>query len=172
MDKKTEPKSEEENIEKYFDEEQYITAIVSPDGNLKPASKKDTELEELISLLSSGNHEHKDAALLLLKNENDVKAMLEAITQTENKKHKAALIAACWESGMDLKGHEVFFASLATNPDLFISLEAITVIDSIDNMEVETMKEIFKKLNENPVLNHPNEPMLSDLKHSLEEKIG
>ena len=172
MDKKPEHTSGEENTAKYFDEEKYITAIVSPDGTVKKTSKEEAALEELISLLSSVNHEHKDAALELLRTENDAKTMLEAISQTENKKHKAALIAACWESGIDLTGCEVFFAPLALDTDLFVSLEAITVLDSIDTMEVEVTKEILKKLNTNTIANHPNAPMLDDLKLSLEEKIS
>jgi hypothetical protein len=170
MDKKKEPKGGEENMEKYFDEEQYITGIVSPDGNIKPLSKNDAALEELISLLCSGNHEHKDAALELLRSENNIETMLDAITQTGNKKHKAALIAACWESGMDLKENAVFFASLATDPDLFVSLEAITVIDTMAIEDIALIKEILKKLDDKGIANHPNALMLNDLKQSLEEK--
>jgi hypothetical protein len=34
------------------------------------------------------------------------------------------------------------------------------------------MKEILKKLNDKNIAKHPNEPMLSDLKLTLEEKIA
>lgn len=162
MDKKTDTKNADENTEKYFNEEEYITAVVQPDGTVKPATKKEHALEELISLLCSGNGEHKDAALDLLKNESDLTTLLEAITQTENKTHKAALIAACWESGLDIKGHEPFFAALATDMDIFISLEAITVLDSADSIEAPVRQEIITILNKTTP-KHPNEAMLTDL---------
>jgi hypothetical protein len=168
MDKKPENKAPEQNTEKYFNEEEYITAVVQPDGTVKPATKKQHELEELINLLSSGDREHKDAALDLLKNEGSITTLLEAIAQTENKTHKAALIAACWESGLDIKGHESFFAALAIDTDIFISLEAITVLDSADFSEAPVRQEIIALLNK-ATTKHPNEAMLSDLKERLAE---
>lgn len=136
-------------------------------------SKKDeASITQLIELLGSHNSEHKDAGLELLKNEKNIDFLVEAITETEHKNHKAVLIAACWESGLDFKGHEAFFAELAMDTDLFISLEAITVLDSIENMDITAIKEILLKLNDKSLLKHPNEPMLSDLKLTLEEKIG
>jgi len=168
MDKKKENKVPEPNTEKYFNEEEYITAVVQPDGTIKPATKKEHELEELINLLTSGEREHKDAALDLLKNEGSMTTLIEAITQTENKTHKAALIAACWESALDIKGHESFFANLAIDTDIFISLEAITVLDSADISEVPVRQEIIAILNKTTA-KHPNEAMLTDLKERLAE---
>jgi hypothetical protein len=134
--------------------------------------KDEHAIKQLIELLGSHNSEHKDAGLELLKNEKSVDFLLEAIQHTEHKNEKAILIAACWESGLDFKGHEAFFADLALDMDLFVSLEAITVIDSIEYMEVAAMKEILQKLNDKNITKHPNESMLSDLKLSLEEKIA
>jgi hypothetical protein len=168
MDKKPENKAPEQNTEKYFNEEEYITAVVQPDGTIKPATKKEHELEELVNLLASGEREHKDAALDLLKNEGSITTLLEAITQTENKTHKAALIAACWESGLDIKGHESFFATLATDADIFISLEAITVLDSEVIADAPIRQEIIAILNK-AIAKHPNEAMLIDLKERLAE---
>jgi len=168
MDKKPENKALEQNTEKYFNEEEYITAVVQPDGTVKPATKKQHELEELVNLLSSGDREHKDAALDLLKNEGSMATLIEAIAQTENKTHKAALIAACWESDLNIKGHESFFATLATNLDIFISLEAITVLDSADSIEAPARLEIIAILNK-ATAKHPNEAMLTDLKERLAE---
>lgn len=166
MDKKPENKGSEQNSEKYFNEEEYITAVVLPDGTVKPATKKEHELEELINLLTSGEREHKDAALDLLKNEGSIVTLTEAISQTENKTQKAALIAACWESDLNIKGHESFFATLATNMDAFISLEAITVLDSADISEATLRQEIITILSKANA-RHPNEAMLADLKERL-----
>ncbi len=168
MDKKPENKAPEETTEKYFNEEEYITAVVLPDGTVKPATKKEHELEELVNLLTSGEREHKDAALDLLKNEGSIATLIEAINQTENKTHKAALIAACWESGLDIKGQESFFATLATDADIFISLEAITVLDSADLSEAAVRNAIIAILSK-ATAKHPNEAMLTDLKERLAE---
>ena len=138
----------------------------------KKSEKDEAAIKQLIELLGSHNSEHKDAGLELLKNEKSIDFLLEAITETEHKNQKAILVAACWESGLDFKGHEDFFADLASDNDLFISLEAITVLDSIESMEKAAMEGILKKLNDKNIAKHPNEPMLSDLKRSLEEKIA
>ncbi len=138
----------------------------------KKTEKDEAAIKQLIELLGSHNSEHKDAGLELLKNEKSIDFLLEAITETEHKNEKAILVAACWESGLDFTGHEAFFADLALDNDLFISLEAITVLDSIESMEKAAMEGILKKLNDKNIAKHPNEPMLSDLKLSLEEKIA
>ena len=144
----------------------------TPGKEEKKTAKDKAAIKQLIELLGSHNSEHKDAGLELLKNEKSIDFLLEAIAETEQKSHKAVLIAACWESDLDFKGHEVFFAELALDTDLFVSLEAITVLDTIENMEVANMKEALKKLNDKNISKHPNEPMLSDLKLTLEEKIN
>jgi len=138
----------------------------------KKSDKDEAAIKQLIELLGSHNSEHKDAGLELLKNEKSIDFLLEAITETEHKNQKAVLIAACWESGLDFKGHELFFADLALDTDMFVSLEAITVLDTIENMEVSAMKELLKKLSDTNLSKHPNEPMLSDLKLTLAEKIA
>jgi hypothetical protein len=161
--------SAEEIAAQLRNEEAEETPVANP--NKKPA-KDAAAVKQLIELLGSHNSEHKDAGLELLKNEKSTSFLLEAITETEHKNHKAVLIAACWESGLDFKGHELFFIDLALDTDLFVSLEAITVLDSIENMESPVVKELLKKLNEANLSKHPNEPMLSDLKLTLEEKIS
>jgi 4-hydroxy-L-threonine phosphate dehydrogenase PdxA len=138
----------------------------------KKPEKDEAAIKQLIELLGSHNSEHKDAGLELLKNEKSIDFLLEAIAETEHKNEKAILVAACWESGLDFKGHEEFFMDLALDNDLFISLEAITVLDSIESKEKAAMEGILKKLNDKNIAKHPNEPMLSDLKLSLEEKIA
>lgn len=163
--KKTEIPSAEEIAAKLKEEEAGEKAG-------KKKEKDEHAIKQLIELLGSHNSEHKDAGLELLKNEKSVPFLVEAIGHTENKNEKAILIAACWESGLDFKGHEAFFADLTLDNDLFISLEAITVLDSIENMEIQAVKAILEKLNGKNITKHPNEPMLSDLKLSLEEKIA
>ena len=60
----------------------------------KKTAKDEAAIKQLIDLLGSHNSEHKDAGLELLKNEKSIDFLLEAITETEQKSHKAVLIAA------------------------------------------------------------------------------
>ncbi|MBS1645841.1 MAG: hypothetical protein JST67_00730 [Bacteroidetes bacterium] len=138
---------------------------VAPDTD-----KAETSTQQLIALLSSHDHNHKDAGLELLKNEKSIPFLIDAITQTAEKKQKAVLIAACWESGLDFKGNEAFFTSLALDIDMFVSLEAITVLDTMD-IELATAKNITAQISDAALLKHPNKDMLLDFKNNLLEKI-
>jgi hypothetical protein len=152
--------------------EEIAAELKKENETTEPGSKKaDAGIEQLIELLSSHNHEHKDAGLELLKNEKSVDFLINAITQTPEKTHKAVLTAACWESGLDFKGHEVFFTNLALDTDMFVSLEAITVLDNME-MEVAAMQNIIQKIDEKALLKHANKEMLMDFKNALIEKIN
>ena len=148
-----------------------IASQLKEENNEQEAEKNDATIEQLIELLSSYNHEHKDAGLELLKNEKSIHFLIDAITQTQEKAHKAVLAAACWESGLDFKGHDSFFADLALDTDMFVSLEAITVLDTME-MEIATMKNIIEKIDEKALLKHPNKEMLLDFKTTLTERIN
>ena len=148
-----------------------ISAQLKEENNEQENKKDDASIEQLIELLSSHNNEHKDAGLELLKNEKSIDFLIDAISNTEEKNHKAVLTAACWESGLDFKGHEDFFADLALDADMFISLEAITVLDTME-MEIATMKNIIEKLNDKVLFKHANQDMLTDFKLRLVERIS
>ena len=161
----------ENDKEKLPSVEDIAAQLKEDESSEKEPQKNDTTIEQLIELLSSHNHEHKDAGLELLKSEKSTGFLIDAITQTQEKNHKATLIAACWESGLDFKGHELFFASLALDTDMFISLEAITVLDTME-MDAETMRNIISKIDEKTLFKHPNKEMLIDLKDNLTKRIN
>lgn len=172
-------KEQEDNLpkidpEKLFNEEEYSTAFVKKEeeeGKKTSAKKQEIDLPELIKLLGSYDHEHKDAGLEIVKEEMGVKALLEAISQTTDKAQKAVLIAAVWESGLDMKGFEKFFALLAADKDMFVSMEAVTVLESMEIADVKVMQEVLQDIQKIPA-DHPNEAFIADIKLSLEEKIN
>ena len=173
MDKNSPEKPDLEKIaEKLFNEEEYHTAYIGAEGlQDKPGNREEHPLEQLLELLGSHNSEHKDAGLELLKNEKNAAFLREAIMQCQNKNHLAILLAACWESGIDLSGQELFFADYMMDTDLFVSLEAITILDTMDLTDIVVIEAILEKLKDPKLEKHPNEAMLSDLKQRLEEKV-
>ncbi|MGZ3864734.1 MAG: hypothetical protein ACXVPN_10075 [Bacteroidia bacterium] len=117
--------------EKLFDETQYNTLNIDG-GNENPApgkSKKNTNVvAELIAVLTSKTTGDKDTALALLKKENSVALLVDAIKDSKDPDEKALLVAACWETGMDFRAHLDYFVELSLEKNPLISMEAITVI--------------------------------------------
>src|ERR1700740_824512 len=130
---------------KFFDETEYNTLkIGGEDGG-----KKETDpVKQLLAILNSKAVGEKDKALDLLKKEKADSFLLDAIRDAKNPKNKALLMAACWESGMDFSAHLEFFADLAHDEDLFVSLEAITVIsENAGEIKATTAQQLINVLN-------------------------
>lgn len=115
---------------KLFDEKEYATIILGSDT----AGKKDLENADCAAILVSKttSRDEKDEALKQLK-ENDARAfMITAIGRTKKPEQKAALIAACWETGLDFSADYLFFAELIGHEDFYVSFEALTVIQELE----------------------------------------
>ncbi len=161
----------EENAEKLFNEAEYNTVTVAAEGTVSPL-KDEGFVKTLLNLLDSGNPEDKDSALDLLKKENAVDYLVEAVKATQNNDKKAVLLAACWESGLDFKGYHAFFIEYALHPNPLISLEAITVLDT--NRETLAQAEIqplVDSLGAAIEKNHDNAALLEDLKLALLDQL-
>lgn len=160
-----------EHTEKLFNEAEYSTVTVGAEDAVSPL-KDEGFVKTLLNLLDSGNPEDKESALDLLKKENAVDYLLEAVKTTQSNDKKAVLLAACWESGLDFKGHHAFFIEYTLHPNPLISLEAITVLDT--NRETLTKEEIqplIDKLSAAIEKNHDNSALLEDLKLSLCDQL-
>jgi hypothetical protein len=148
---------------KLFDESQYNTIKIGG----KADDKKQGESNELISLLTSKIAAEKDAALVLLKKEKAVNLLVDAVKDCKNPKDKALLVAACWESGADFKNHLEFFAELVQDADLFVSLEAITVVsENIGGIDKNQAKQLINIL-EKAASDHFNSALINDVLDSL-----
>ena len=128
---------------KLFDESQYNTIKIGGE------EKEEAPAKDIISLLGSKTIGEKDKALDLLKKEKAVTLLVDAVKNCKNPKDKSLLVAACWESGMDFRAHLEFFAELVHDADLFVSLEAITVVSentgSVDKIQAQQLINILEK---------------------------
>ncbi len=165
MEEKTqnqEQKTSEKEINNFFDSENYNTIIVNTGGH----SKKENDVGERIISLIDGKltKEGRDEALTLIKEQNNPDILLNSISTIENPDKKALLIAAFWEVGFQADEHFLFFVDLVCVDHFEVALEAITVIDTIENdilpsdlAKAKAM--VSKKLKENPV----TDALLGDL---------
>lgn len=166
-----EKEREGKNADKYFNEAQYSTVTLGQ-GNGDTVPRQHNFVKTLLSLLDSGNPDDKTNALELLKKENAVDFLLDAIRETPGADKKAVLLAACWESGLDFKGHHEFFMSYAFHVNPLVSLEAITVLDTnrqaIPKGELQAL---IDRLGSPDAAAHDNAVLLEDLKLALFEQL-
>jgi hypothetical protein len=122
-----------EDAKKYFDAKQYITKIIGDDGEVDATTVDESKVSTLISLLTDpANKELKEGALLTLKKEKGGDLLLVAIASPKAKDVRHKLVAACWESEINFSHYLSFFILLALDNDYLVSLEAITVISTME----------------------------------------
>lgn len=124
------PESFKEKAQEYFDEKKYRTIIVGKQG-----IKNSDDLIEAIESLADNKltADEREEALKHLKASNPRQALLKAIDEATSDEKRARLIAACWEIDMDCTKDFLFFVKLACSDDFNVALEALTVIENIEN---------------------------------------
>ena len=140
--KKT-PESFDEKAKEYFDEKKYRTVIVGKQG-----IKNSDDLVEAIELLADNKltADEREEALKHLKASNPRQALLKAIDEAVSDEKRARLIAACWEIDMDCTKDFLFFVNQACSDDFNVALEALTVIENIENKIAPEQLEEAKKI--------------------------
>lgn len=115
---------------KLFNEEEYSTLIIKRDG----FNKKENNAADLLEgLLDKGiTRAESEEIFLKLKESNSVDIMVDAIKKAQRVEEKTILAAACWESCLDFTNHFLFFAELACNDNLLLSLEGLTVVENCE----------------------------------------
>lgn len=89
-----------------------------------------------ISLLTNpANRELKSEALVVIRNAGGQQFLVDLLGMKEYEKFKRELAMACWESGLDFSRYLIFFAELAANCEYPVALEAITVIDEMQDIK-------------------------------------
>jgi hypothetical protein len=83
-------------------------------------------------LTDPANKALKEGTLLTLKKEKGGNILLLAIASPNAKEVRHKLVAACWESEINFSHYFSFFVLLALDPDYLVSLEAITVISTME----------------------------------------
>lgn len=137
------PESFEEKAKEYFDEKKYRTVIVG-----KAGIKSSDDLMEAIESIAENKItvEERDEVLRHLKASNPRLAMMKAIDEAESDEKRARIIAACWEIDMDCTKDFLFFVKQACSNDFNVALEALTVIENIENAIPPAELEEAKKL--------------------------
>lgn len=140
--KKT-PESFDEKAKEYFDEKKYRTIIVGKQG-----IKNSEDLNEAIESLADNKltADEREEVLKHLKASNPRQVLLKAIDEAASDEKRARIIAACWEIDMDCTKDFLFFVKQACSNDFNVALEALTVIENIENAidtgELEEAKKI------------------------------
>lgn len=134
--------------QKYFNPENYATKIIGEEQDAENENTSQDKISNLISLLTEPeNKDFREEALLTLKKEKAGQLLIDAIQSKKGKKHRAQLVAACWESEIDFSSSLDFFASLACDSDYLVSLEAITVIETMEGpFENERLQNAIQKI--------------------------
>jgi hypothetical protein len=147
---------------KLFDEKEYSTLIINREG----FSKKENSSADLIEgLLEPGSTRAEHEQIFAeLKKANAGDMLLGAIAQASSPREKKTLIAACWESGIDFSQHFLFFCRFVLDGDFETGLEALTVIEEMENIpsrnDVDQVLALISKTD------HPN-AHVAELKNYL-----
>ena len=164
-----------EDLKKYFDPKEYITKIVGKDDAEEemPAVNED-KVNTLIKLITdTANRDIKEQALLTLKKEKGEELLLVAIASPQAKENRYKLVAACWESEINFSKYLPFFILLALDEDYLVSLEAITVISTMegpfDKKQVQDGIKKVKAAKQN--ISSERVVLLNDLAITLEDFI-
>jgi len=158
-----------ENFKKYFDNKEYVTKIVGAEEETEGSTVANDKITSLIQLLTlSENKDFKEETLMILKKEKAGDLLITAIKKTKKNKH--ILVAACWESEIDFSNHLPYFIDLALDSDYLVSLEAITVISTMEGPFVadDVKSSISKVKEEQKKLNSERVVLLNDLAITLE----
>ncbi|MBL7910959.1 MAG: hypothetical protein JNJ41_07890 [Bacteroidia bacterium] len=115
---------------KLFNEEEYSTLIIKRDGFNKKENNAADLLEGLLD--KEITRAESEEIFLKLKESNSVEIMVDAIKKAQRVEEKTILAAACWESCLDFTNHFLFFAELACNDNLLLSLEGLTVVENCE----------------------------------------
>jgi hypothetical protein len=115
--------------EKLFNSEEYNTLIIGREGL---SSKENSTADLIESLIGETDREKLDLIYSRLKDLNARALLVEGIRTCTRDQDKAALAAACWESGLDFSDYFAFFTTLALSADFKLAMEAVTVIENCE----------------------------------------
>ncbi len=164
-----------EDFKKYFDSKNYITKIIGVEEEEKEEEgkliKTEDKISKIINLLTDpANKSFKEATLLNLKKEKGGDLLLLAIASPKADKNRHQLVAACWESEINFSKYLPFFILLALDADYLVSLEAMTVMSTMEgpfekdmlNNAIKKVKEVQKNITSEKAV------LLNDLVYTLE----
>ncbi|CAN5130260.1 hypothetical protein BH09BAC5_BH09BAC5_15740 [soil metagenome] len=173
----TSDKNKDENIpDPFFHEsDEYVSAFFGPvpDKILEslPDKSDDKTKSELIGQLTNFELRETRPDVLSLLRENDSRDLLiEIIRDKKYKKHRAAIIAACWETGMNFSAHLPLFINLLEDKhtDDFAAIEIATVIDEMQGpFDEKILEEAIRMLETFSV----NEPLKREMLNGISLRL-
>lgn len=138
----------------YHESEEYSSAFFGkvPEKVFEtfPAKADDKTKAELVNQLTNPDlRETRSDVLSLLKENESQSLLLDVITDEDYEKQRPALIAACWETGLDFSRHLEQFIDLlgdkSTND--FSAIEIATVIDEMPGpFEEKVLEKCIRQL--------------------------
>lgn len=159
----------------YHESEEYASAFFGPvPGKILESLEGKTDektKKELITQLSDPQFRETKSDLLNLLRENEsVDLLIELIADPTYKKQRAALIAACWETGLNFSKYLEVFVHLLSDKhtDDFSAIEIATVIDEMPGpFEKEALENSISGLEKMAVAN----PLKAELINGIRLRI-
>ncbi len=136
MDVKELLDDENPDPKKFFDDTEYSTLLIGREG----FNKNQNDSADLIETLLAKDTTRKEAEAIFLKLKSlkATKLLIETIKSAKTERDKAKLCAACWESGLDFTANFLFFTELGCSNDFALAMEALTVVESIEGIILQS----------------------------------
>lgn len=115
---------------KLFDKKKFATLIVTPEGIKKNQTVTDALIgftDVKISLME------REEFLKILKDNDSRPLLIQEIEAEKDPEKKAKLLSVFWEIGLEATDRFLFFVQQACTDNFIVSLEAFTVIETIEN---------------------------------------
>ena len=168
MDPKELLDDENPDSEKFFNEEEYVTMVVNRDGFNKHQNDSADLIETLLAKKIS--RQECEDIYLKLKNLKAHKFLIDTLKSAKNDRDKAKLCAACWECGLDFTSHFLFFTELACSNYFALAMEALTVVESIEGVILES--DLIKAMEIVQNTKSTNAKILEFLTVNIKQRIG
>lgn len=156
------------SLDKLFNENEFSTLIINREG----FTKKENNTADLIeALLEKENTREEDENIFSkLKEAKSQRVIVEAISSAKRIEDKRKLTAACWECGLDFTPYFLDFVALVVQPDFQLALEALSVVESIEEPLDETT--LTRGLEIAQTVKSDNKELVEDLIENIKSRIS
>jgi hypothetical protein len=159
----------------YHESEEYASAFFGkvPEKAFEtfPAKADEKTKAELVNQLTNPElRESRSDVLSLLKENESQHLLLDIISDEDYEKERPALIAACWETGLDFSKHLEKFIDLLEDKrtDDFSAIEIATVIDEMPGpFDAKVLEKCIRQLESFSV----KEPLKREMLHGIELRL-
>jgi hypothetical protein len=157
---------------KLFDEKNYSTVVIKNIEEEELIEKKNKTKKNLSESILSLLDADKTDLLKLLKDSKAQDTLVDLIKKNNNMNYLPKLVALCWESGLDFGKHNALFFELSVVNDIYISIEALTVLENIETYDsVDKLISGIDLLKKAVNSNHLNKVMIEETRLQLFEKL-